>query len=153
MLAIRENISSTFPSMFKITPEKLDLTLLLCVPGSRSWWSFHPQLLLCESSLTRTCGKRLENLPRPPRTRKSRKKRLTMRAKIGLQKCRSSLGPSKAIVPSELVIKPFNTCCFPRQQDSKASNARKNTKKTKAPSKTLEMSIVGLMVSSQPGGA
>lgn len=35
------------------------------------------------------------------------------------------IGPSKAIVPSELVIKPFNTCCFPRQQDSKASNANK----------------------------
>jgi len=30
---------------------------------------------------------------------------------------------------------------------------QKNTKKTKAPSKALEMSIMGLMVSSQPGGA
>jgi len=48
-----------------------------------------------------------------------------MRKKIGLQKCRSSLGPPKATVPSELVIKPFNTCCLPRQKDSKATNANK----------------------------
>lgn len=52
-----------------------------------------------------------------------------MRKKIGLQKCRSSLGPPKATVPSELVIKPFNTCCLPRQKDSKATNANKKTRR------------------------
>ncbi len=101
-----------------------------------SWWSFHPQLLLCKSSLTRTCGRRLENLPRPPRTRKLRKKRVRMRMKV----CRSA--NAHWALQSHCSIwscdRAFQQVLSSKaKKDNKAITYNKNTKKTNAPLEKL----------------
>ena len=131
--------------MFKLMPEKIGPHTPSSHPRKQVMVELPPTASAVRKFIDKNMWQKARELTETTQERKLRKKRLTMRIKIGLLKCRSSLGPSRAIVPSLAV--------FQGKKTARPATPTKNTKKTKDPSKTLEMSIVGLMVSSQPGSA